>query len=287
MWSTALTTGLSLGSMYALLALGFHITWIVSRTLNFAQGSAMMVGATLGYTLSVSWGWPLWLALPATLLCCALYGMLIERLLVRPFVARNSDAWLMATVAGGILVDNLAMFTFGKEPRQFPVTDVNFTLFGSQLSLINLLIPLTGLVIVVALTLVRRYSRLGKVLEATVQNPRAAQLMGIRVNTVVAVAFALSTLFAALAGLLIAPLFNIHSDMGTLFGLKAFTVAILGGLASSSGIWIAGLLFGLSEALVTLWFGSAFTQIFTFSLVILALALRPDGLFGKKMRVKV
>ncbi|MBP2169409.1 branched-chain amino acid transport system permease protein [Erwinia toletana] len=287
MWSTALSTGLSLGSMYALLALGFHITWIVSRTVNFAQGSAMMVGATVGYSLIVTFGWPLLLAIPMTLVICALFGLLIERLLIRPFHSKGSDAWLMATVAGGILVDNIAMFTFGKEPRQFPVTDISFTLFGQTLGLFSLLIPLSGLVMVLLLTLVRRYSTLGKVLEACVQNPRAARLMGIRVSYAIAAAFAVSTVFAGIAGMLIAPLFNINSDMGTLFGLKAFAVAILGGLSSASGIYVAGLLFGLAEALITLWFGSAFTQIFTFSLVILALALRPDGLFGKKVRVKV
>lgn len=287
MWSTALSTGLSLGSMYALLALGFHITWIVSRTVNFAQGSAMMVGATVGYSLLVTFNWPLLLAIPATLLICALFGLLIERLLIRPFHSKGSDAWLMATVAGGILVDNIAMFTFGKEPRQFPVTDISFSLFGHSFGLFSLLIPFTGLAMVLLLTLVRRYSTLGKVLEACVQNPRAARLMGIRVSYAIAAAFAVSTVFAGMAGMLIAPLFNINSDMGTLFGLKAFAVAILGGLSSASGIYVAALLFGLAEALITLWFGSAFTQIFTFSLVILALALRPDGLFGKKVRVKV
>ncbi|MCU5772089.1 branched-chain amino acid ABC transporter permease [Erwiniaceae bacterium BAC15a-03b] len=287
MWSTALSTGLSLGSMYALLALGFHITWIVSRTVNFAQGSAMMVGATVGYSLIVTFGWPLLLAIPMTLVICALFGLLIERLLIRPFHSKGSDAWLMATVAGGILVDNIAMFTFGKEPRQFPVTDISFTLFGQTLGLFSLLIPFCGLMMVLLLTLVRRYSSLGKVLEACVQNPRAARLMGIRVSYAIAAAFAVSTVFAGIAGMLIAPLFNINSDMGTLFGLKAFAVAILGGLSSASGIYVAGLLFGLAEALITLWFGSAFTQIFTFSLVILALALRPDGLFGKKVRVKM
>ncbi|KAA8996915.1 branched-chain amino acid ABC transporter permease [Affinibrenneria salicis] len=287
MWSTALSTGLSLGSMYALLALGFHITWIVSRTVNFAQGSAMMVGATVGYSLSVTWGWPLWLAVPATLSFCAFFGLLVERLLIRPFHSRGSDAWLMATVAGGILVDNIAMFTFGKEPRQFPVGDLRFSLFGHPIALMSLLIPLCGLAIVLLLTLTRRYSRIGKVLEACVQNACAAQLMGIRVSRVIAAAFAVSAVFAGLAGLLIAPLFNINSDMGTLFGLKAFAVAILGGLTNASGIYIAGLLFGVTEAVITLYFGSAFTQMFTFSLVILALALRPDGLFGRKVRIKV
>ncbi len=289
MITAALVTGLGLGSMYALLALGFHITFIVSRTVNFAQGSAMMVGAVLGYTLSITWGWPLWLAVPMTLALSALYGLIIERFLVRPFHSRGSEAWLMATVAGGLLVDNLAMFTFGKEPRQFTTALLhqNIELFGSSIGVLQLLIPLIGACIALALFLVRCYTRLGKVLEASVQNPRAAQLMGIRVNRVVAVAFAISTVFAAIAGLLVAPLFNVSAEMGTLFGLKAFAVAILGGISSAGGVFAAGLLFGLAEAIITLYFGSAFTQMFTFGMVILALAIRPNGLFGSKLLVKV
>lgn len=195
----------------------------------------------------------------------------------------------MATVAAGILVDNLAMFTFGKEPRQFTseLATTSLSLSGSNISLLQLLIPLVGAGIALALLLVRRYTRLGKVLEACVQNPTAARLMGIRVNRVVAISFAVSAVFAAVAGLLIAPLFNVSAEMGTLFGLKAFAVAILGGIGSASGVFAAGLLFGLVEAVVTLYFGSAFTQIFTFALVILALALRPNGLFGSKTLVKV
>jgi branched-chain amino acid transport system permease protein len=285
----AVITGLGLGSMYALLALGFHLTYIVSRTVNFAQGSAMMVGAVLGYTFCITWAWPLWLALPLTLMLCALYGLAIERWLVRPFHSRGSQAWLMATVAGGILVDNLALFTFGKEPRQFEssLVNMNVELFGSQVGVLQLLIPLTGAAIALALYLVRRHTRLGKVLEACVQNPRAARLMGIDVNRVVAVAFAISTVFAAVAGLLIAPLFSVNADMGMLFGLKAFAVAILGGIGSAGGVFAAGLLFGLTEALITLYFGSAFTQLLTFGLVILALAIRPNGLFGSQSLVKV
>nr|MBF0682163.1 branched-chain amino acid ABC transporter permease [Pseudomonas sp.] len=289
MITAAIITGLGLGSMYALLALGFHITYVVSRTVNFAQGSAMMVGAVLGYSFYITWGWPLWLAIPMTLTLCALYGLAIEHFLVRPFHSRGSEAWLMATVAAGILVDNLAMFTFGKEPRQFTseLATTSLSLSGSNISLLQLLIPLVGAGIALALLLVRRYTRLGKVLEACVQNPTAARLMGIRVNRVVAISFAVSAVFAAVAGLLIAPLFNVSAEMGTLFGLKAFAVAILGGIGSASGVFAAGLLFGLVEAVVTLYFGSAFTQIFTFALVILALALRPNGLFGSKTLVKV
>ncbi|TBU72223.1 branched-chain amino acid ABC transporter permease [Pseudomonas daroniae] len=289
MITAAIITGLGLGSMYALLALGFHITYVVSRTVNFAQGSAMMVGAVLGYSFYITWGWPLWLAIPATLTLCAIYGLAIERFLVRPFHSRGSEAWLMATVAAGILVDNLALFTFGKEPRQFTsaLANQHLELLGNNVGVLQLLIPLVGGAIALALFLVRRYTRLGKVLEACVQNPRAAMLMGIRVNRVVAVAFAVSTVFAAIAGLLIAPLFSVNAEMGMLFGLKAFAVAILGGIASASGVFAAGLLFGLVEALVTIYFGSAFTQLFTFALVILALALRPNGLFGSKTLVKV
>jgi branched-chain amino acid transport system permease protein len=289
MFTAAIVTGLGLGSMYALLALGFHLTYIVSRTVNFAQGSAMMVGAVLGYTFCITWGWSMWLALPATLALSAVYGLAIERWLVRPFHSRGSQAWLMATVAGGILVDNLALFTFGKEPRQFTssLLSVNLELFGASVGALQLLIPLAGAAIALALFAVRRYTRLGKVLEACVQNPRAATLMGINVNRVVAIAFAISTVFAALAGLLIAPLFSVNAEMGMLFGLKAFAVAILGGISSAGGVFAAGLLFGLVEALITLYFGSAFTQIFTFALVILALAIRPNGLFGSQALVKV
>jgi branched-chain amino acid transport system permease protein len=289
MFTAAIISGLGLGSMYALLALGFHLTYVVSRTVNFAQGSAMMVGAVLGYTFCITWNWPLWLALPATLSLCALYGLVIERCLVRPFHSRGSQAWLMATVAAGILVDNLALFTFGKEPRQFDSSQVhlNIELFGSNVGAQQLLIPLAGAAIALVLFLVRRYTRLGKVLEACVQNPKAAMLMGINVNRVVAIAFAVSTVFAAIAGLLIAPLFSVSAEMGMLFGLKAFAVAILGGITSAGGVFAAGLLFGLAEALITLYFGSAFTQIVTFALVILALATRPNGLFGSQALVKV
>jgi len=128
---------------------------------------------------------------------------------------------------------------------------------------------------------------MGKALLAVVQNSEAACLMGINVRVAVAASYMISTALAGLAGLLIAPLFNVHSDMGTLFGIKAFAVAILGGITSAWGVVLAGFVYGLIEALVTAFFGSVYTQIVTFSLVILALAVMPNGLFGRAAVNKV
>ena len=289
MFSAAVISGLGLGSMYALLALGFHVTYIVSRTVNFAQGSAMMVGAVLGYMFFQTLDLPLWISVILALMVCAIYGLAIERFLVRPFASRGSDAWLMATVAGGLLVDNIVLFSFGKEPRQFPSEWAQdpIQLFGAGIFPQQLLIPIAGLIIAGILIAINRYTQLGKVLQATVQNADTARLMGIRVEWVIASAFVVSTLLAGIAGMLIAPLFSVSAEMGTLFGLKAFAVAILGGITSASGVIIAGLLFGVVEAVVTVYVGSAFTQIISFSAVIAVLALKPDGLFGRSGVSKV
>src|SRR6478752_3888781 len=118
--TSALISGLGLGSMYGLMALGFHITYAVSGTVNFAQGSSMMLGAVLTFAMAQGLGWPFAAAALAALALCALYGLVVEFLAVRPFVQRGSDAWLMATVALGLVLDNVVMFSFGKEPRSFP-----------------------------------------------------------------------------------------------------------------------------------------------------------------------
>ena len=280
--TSAIISGLGLGSMYGLIALGFHATYVVSNTVNFSQGSAVMLGAVLGYTFAVTLGWPLALAVAMALLLCALFGLVVERALVRPFADRGSNAWLMATVAGGIVLDNAVLFTFGKEPRSFPsvLAAKPVEIFGAGVYPLQLLIPVVGLAIALGLQLTFHRTRLGKALLAVVQNSDAARLMGINVRLAVAASFMISTALAGLAGLLIAPLFNVNSDMGTLFGIKAFAVAILGGITSAWGVVLAGLAYGLIETLVTLFFGSVYTQIVTFSLVIVALAVTPNGFFG-------
>jgi branched-chain amino acid transport system permease protein len=289
MLASAIISGIGLGSMYGLIALGFHITYVVSNTVNFAQGSAMMLGAVLGYTFGIKFGWPMPLAVITALLVCGLFGLVVERILVRPFVARGSNAWLMATVAAGIVLDNAVLFTFGKEPRGFPsaLAGQTWKIFGTGVYPLQLVIPVVGIGVALAMHLVLRHTRRGKTLLAVVQNADAARLMGINVHRTVAVAFMISTALAGLAGILIAPLFSVSSEMGTLFGIKAFAVAILGGMGSAWGVVIAGLVYGLIDTLVTSFLGSVYTQIVVFSVVILALALMPNGLLGSAAINKV
>ena len=287
--TSAIITGLGLGSMYGLLALGFHVTYAVSATVNFAQGSSMMLGAVFAYTFAVRLGWPLPLAAAMALALCALYGAIVELIAVRPFARRGSNAWLMATVALGIVADNAVLFTFGKEPRGFNMAwaSGSIKIAGIGISPLQLVIPAAGIALAAALHFFSRYTRGGKAMLAVVQNPEAARLMGINVPLAISAAFALSTVFAGAAGMLIAPLFNVHSDMGTVFGLKAFAVAILGGITSAWGVMIAGLVFGVVEALITALLGSTYTQIVSFGLVIVALAAMPHGLFGRAEVKKV
>ncbi len=204
---------------------------------------------------------------------CALFGLIVERFLVRPFVDRRSEAWLMATVAGGIVLDNAMLFTFGKEPRSFPsVLAVKpVALFGRRVYPLQLIIRWSGSgsrCCCISPCVTRSAARL---CWRWCRNKDAARLMGINVRKTIALSFALSAVLAGLAGLLIAPLFNVNSEMGTLFGIKAFAVAILGGITSAWGVMLAGLLYGLIEALVTASLGSSYTQIVAFSVVILAL----------------
>lgn len=289
MIGSALVSGLGLGSMYGLIALGFYVTYAVSSTVNFAQGSSMMLGAVFAYTFAVKFGWHFVPAAAMSLVLCALYGLLVEIVAVRPFARRGSNAWLMATVALGIVADNTVLFTFGREPRGFvlPWASEGLMVLGIHVSKMQLAIPAFGLGLAALLHWFARGTKYGKAMLAVVQNADAARLMGINVPLAIMAAYAVSTAFAGAAGIMIAPLFNVHSDMGTLFGLKAFAVAILGGLTSAWGVMLAGLLFGIVESLITAFLGSSYTQILTFTLVIVALAIMPNGLFGRAELKKV
>jgi branched-chain amino acid transport system permease protein len=249
----------------------------------------MMLGAVFAYTFAVTLGWPFVPAALLALALCALYGVIVERVAVRPFARRGSSAWLMATVALGIVADNVVLFTFGKEPRGFSAAWAHGSvqIAGINVSYLQIAIPAVGFALAAALHGFSRKTAYGKAMLAVVQNPDAARLMGINVPLAITLAYAASTLFAGAAGIMIAPLFNVHSDMGTLFGLKAFAVAILGGITSAWGVMLAGLIFGLTEALITALLGSTYTQVLSFALVIVVLALMPNGLFGRAEVKKV
>ena len=173
--ATAIISGLGLGSMYGLLALGFHVTHAVSRTVNFAQGSTMMLGAVLCFTFWVTFKWPLAVAVVVALAACALWGVIVERVAVRPFVVRGSNSWLIATVALGIVLDNVVLFTFGKDPRGMPpgfLTTGAVTIAGVRVQYLQILIPVIGLLLAAGLQVLFATSRHGKALLAVVQNHR-------------------------------------------------------------------------------------------------------------------
>ncbi|WP_232492741.1 branched-chain amino acid ABC transporter permease [Novosphingobium kaempferiae] len=286
----ALLTGIALGSIYGLIALGFHITASVCGAVNFAQGSSAMLGAVLLWMLAQA-GWPVPIAVGGAVLTCGAYGLIVEHAAIRPFLARKSDAWLMATVALGLVCDNGMMLIFGAEPRSLasPLTLSSIRLGGMDLGIypLHLLIPIVMLALATGIDLFRLRTLHGVAMLGVAQNRDAAAIMGIPVGRVIAAAFALSSALAGIAGMLVAPLSHVETGMGVVLGLKAFAVAILGGLGSAWGIVFAALLFGLVEALVTLGIGSGFTQIVTFMLVIVVLAVRPDGLLGRAQVRKV
>jgi len=276
MLATALVSGLGLGSIYGLIALGFTLTFAVSGTVNFAQGSSVMLGAVICHALAVGMHWPMIAAAPAALAACAIWGLIVERIAVRPFVTRGTNSWLMATVALGIVLDNLVMVLFGKEPRALPSVLADEPWVIGKIGIFPLQVHL-GM----------HRTELGLKLRAAVDHPDAARLMSIDVTMLIAVTYAAAALLAGIGGIMIAPLYNVAYDMGTLFGIKAFAVAILGGLTNPWGVVVAGLAYGLVEACATTWLGSSSTQIVTFTAVIAALALAPSGLFGGRTKVRV
>ena len=183
----ALVTGIGLGSMYGLIALGFQITYSVSSTVNFAQGSVVMLGAVLGFVFTERLGLSWWIAYPMAILCCGLFGMLVEALLVRPFVSRGSEAWLMATVAGGIFLNNAVLFSFGNEPRTLssPLVETAWQFAGTGIYPQQLLIPVAAICVALALHFLFRRTLQGRALLAVVQNTQAARLMGINTTLMI------------------------------------------------------------------------------------------------------
>jgi branched-chain amino acid transport system permease protein len=286
MFNQLILSGIAIGSVYSLIALGFQITYAVSNTMNFSQGVSVMLGAVMCYLFNITLAWPLPIAVFLSLLGCALFGLIVERIAVRPFAVAGSNAWLLTTIAVGIIMENLIMLTFGKEVRAFPSVlmqrAVNIADFG--IYPLELLIPAIGLLLTVLIRFTFTHTLWGKTFMAVSENPEAARLMGIHVEGTIAFAYLLSTVLAGIAGILIAPIYNVSAGMGTLLGLKAFATAIIGGLNSPWGIALAGIVYGIGESLAAGYLGGSYREIIGFALVILILTLRPKGLFGDQQR---
>ena len=284
-----IVSGIAIGSVYSLIALGFQITYSISNTMNFSQGASVMLGAVVCYWFNITWGWHIAIAIPLALIVCAVFGLLIERIAVRPFAVNGSNSWLLTTIALGIVVENLVMLTFGKEVRGYPspLVQTPIDILGFGLFPLELLTPLVGLAVVILLRLTFTRTLWGKAFIAASQNPDTAKIMGINVEGAIAFSFLLSTVLAGVAGILIAPIYNVSSGMGTLLGLKAFATAMIGGLNSPWGIAIAGILYGIGESLAAGYFGGSYREILGFALVILLLILKPNGLFYRNQKSKV
>lgn len=293
-----LINGLSLGAIYALIALGYSMVYGLLKFINFAHGDVLMVGAFAGYYAA-----PLatklfpnpWMTTAAVLLfamlVCAVLGVLIERLAYRPLRNQPKLSVLITSIGVSLLLSYGGQILFGVNQKAFPdlLPPVRISLGGGvTISGNHLLVMVVALMLLIALREIVLRTRFGLALRALSQNRDAAALMGVNSNVVIAMTFALGSALAGAAGVLYA--MNIHSIeplMGTLPGIKAFVAAVLGGIGSLPGAAVGGLLLGLSECLLGGSFLSSYRDAIAFGLLIIILLLRPSGLFGSSATEKV
>jgi len=298
----ALLSGLALGGVYALVALGFSITQTTTKTLNFGQGEFLMAGALVAVSalalVGGKGGAPLVpsdvtitryaLAILVVLGFLAALGVLMFLTAVRPFVHSGGMSWIMSTIGFGILLQNSALMIWGPGTLVLPspLGESVIRIGGAGIRAQELLVIAVSGIVVLALDHVLRRTRIGKAVRAVAANPDAAALMGIDVRAFVIGAFVLSSSLAGLAGVLVAPITTASAFMGLGIALKAFSAAILGGLTSPRGCIAGGFILGCLEAGVGLW-RDEWREISMFLLIIVVLVLRPAGLFGRAEFEKV
>jgi branched-chain amino acid transport system permease protein len=285
-----IVTGVAEGMIYALLAFGYNITFSTSRTINFAQGEFLMIGALTGLTISVTHGLDYLTAMLGAIVAGAALGVVLERVAIRPALRTGSTvSWILATVALGIVARNSAERIWGTDDLPFPSPLGNEPLVISSVRMRpqELLIIGVAALIMLAVELFRRHSIFGKAVTAVAADKDAAALMGINVPAVITASFIISSAIAAISGVLIAPIKPPGPTMGTLLGTKAQAVAIVGGLQSGTGVIVGGLLLGLSEQLTARYVSTGYKDTPGFVLLILVLLIKPSGIFGKRSIMKV
>jgi len=283
-------SGVALGMIYALLAFGYNITFSTSRTINFAQGEFLMLGALTGLTAAVTWKLGYAGALFAAAIVGCVLGVILEKAAIAPALkTRSAVSWILATVALGIIARNAAERIWGTDDARFPAPlgDDPLTFLGVRVLPQELLVIAAAALIMAGVELFRRKSIWGKAVTAVAADKDAAALMGINVPLVITFSFVLSSAIAAVSGVLVAPLTLAGATMGTLLGTKAYAVAIVGGLQSGLGVLVGGLLLGLSEQFTARYVSTGYKDTPGFVLLILILLVKPSGLFGRKTIRKV
>lgn len=299
----ALLSGLALGGIYALVALGFSITHTTTKTLNFGQGEFLVAGSlvAVGTLLLISGKsqsgvltsadvsfFSYGVALLVSLAVLSVLGVILYFTAVRPFFGSAGMSWVMSTIGFGIILQNTALAIWGPGSMSMPspLGESVIRIGGAGIRPQEILVLVVTAVVMLALDHVLRRTRIGKAVRAVAANRQAAALMGINVAAIVVLAFVVSSGLAGLAGLLIAPITTASVFMGLSIALKAFSAAIVGGLTSPRGCIAGGFLLGCVEALVGLW-RAEMREITIFALIILVLVIKPEGLFGQKPFEKV
>ncbi len=300
----ALLSGLAVGSAYALVALGFSVTFTTTKTLNFSHGEFVSAGAFIGMSvLFLALGKPLTsttfggaqpgagtqlLALLAALGGMGVIGWLLFIFGVRPFARRPGMAWVMSTLGFGVILQSVGLASWGPKPVAVlsPVGDEVIRLAGVGVRPQEMLMLAVAVVVMLAFDHVMRRTLVGKAMRAVAQNPSVASLMGIHVTRMMVGAFVVSSALAGLSGFMLAPIAQASLFMGLAVGLKGFSAAMIGGLSNARGCVIGGFILGILESMVNLW-SAQWREVAIFVLVIGVLAFKPNGLFGQKLVEKV
>jgi branched-chain amino acid transport system permease protein len=282
-------TGLSVGSVYAMIALGFYVMWSAAKAVNFTYGDVFMLGGVMTVVL-VEMGLPLLLAGGGALAIAALAGAVIERVFVRPFNREaNAIGWMLTTIAVGIMLESFTTITYGPlgRPLQTPFVEQPIRIGGSGIYPQELILPVALVIVTFALEVFYRRTVLGRAMRAVAFNRVAAGLVGIDADRITLLAFALAGAIGALAGFLIAPVIQASSSMGVVVGLKGFMVAIIAGIANAKGVVIVGVVYGVMEKMIEGYLSTAARDAIGFTIMILALLIFPQGLFGRREVKKV
>jgi branched-chain amino acid transport system permease protein len=281
-------SGALMGLVYALIAYGFQLTFSTSKSINFGQGELVMVSAFISPTL-LNLGLPYWLMVPCGLLCGALLGLVVERLAVRLALEQKSEGWILMSIIIGLFAYSAAENIWGRDDHPFPtpISSEPMHFSGISITPVELSVAIGVLSVMGLIELFKRKTLWGKAFEAVSADRDAAELMGISARRTIMLSYGLSGLVAAMAGILISPITTVGPTMASALILKAFAVAVVAGLDSGFGVVVVGLFLGALESLASYYIGSGWREAPGLILLILALAMKPNGVFGKASIRKV